>query len=98
MFLGKIIITPKASELIAHEEIQTALKRFSQNDWGEIKEDERLQNQQSIKTGRGYVVSRYVASNGREFVVFTLVERAFTGVLLSREYDGDPGGGLGWVC
>ena len=57
-----------------------------------IDEEERRSNEESLKRGRGHLVARFWASNGRQFIIFTPVGSAFTGVLLTQEYNG----GLGW--
>ena len=95
MFLGRIIVTPKASESIPSLEIEVALARHSRHDWGEIDSNERLRNERA-RGGRGDIVSRYSASNGRRFVVITPEKGAITGILLSDEYEGPSA--VQWVC
>lgn len=83
--LGKVVGTPGALELIPIGEIQQALDRHQNGDWGDVcDEDKEVNNQALIHGDR--ILSAYTSSNGTKFWIITEADRSVTTVLLPEEY------------
>jgi hypothetical protein len=85
--LGQIVATPGA--LAALEEAgQTpldVLRRHAAGDWGELDEDDRQENEFSLR--RGFrLLSAYTLNNGTRLWIITEADRSATTLLLPSEY------------
>jgi hypothetical protein len=84
--LGNIVATPGALGRLRPSDIQSALSRHAQCEWGEMDEEDRRTNDRSLMTGGG-VMSVHVGGTDRErFYVITDPGHAVTTVLLPGEY------------
>lgn len=83
--LGDIFVTPGALEVILKEDINLALQRHANGDWGEVcKEDWEL-NDEALELGHR-ILSVYTSSNGVKFWIITEADRSATTILLPAEY------------
>jgi len=83
--LGDIFVTPGALEVILKEDINLALQRHANGDWGEVcKEDWEL-NDEALELGHR-ILSVYTSSNGVKFWIITEADRSATTILLPSEY------------
>lgn len=83
--LGDIFVTPGALEVILKEDINLALQRHANGDWGEVcKEDWEL-NDEALELGHR-ILSVYTSSNGVKFWIITEADRSATTILLPEEY------------
>ena len=64
--LGQVCVTPNAMSKIPRPEIEKALKRHVRGDWGERCEEDRQENDISLKTDFR-ILSAHRASNGVKF-------------------------------
>ncbi len=83
--LGRTVITPNALQALAADEVLQALARHQCGDWGAVCEDDRAENEQSLKEGFR-LLSAYHAKDGRKFWVITEADRSATTVLLPEDY------------
>jgi hypothetical protein len=83
--LGRIVATPGALAVIPPEELQSALRRHHSGDWGELCEQDRHENERSLRDG-GRLMSVYHTKAGVKFYIITESERATTTALLPGEY------------
>lgn len=83
--LGEVVITANAQNSIPPEEVQAALRRHHQGDWGELEPPDRAQNEQALRSD-GRLVSVYTAGNGTRFYLITEPDRSRTTVLLPEDY------------
>lgn len=83
--LGQVVITSNAQQAIAPEEVNTALARHASGDWGELCEEDRELNEDSLREG-GRLMSVYSAKAGTRFWIITEADRSVTTVLLPEDY------------
>ena len=83
--LGKLVATPAALDSLTNDDIQTALDRHLSGDWGDVGEEDRAENELSLKQGLR-LFSVYHGSNGTKFYIITEHDRSITTVLLPSDY------------
>ena len=83
--LGAVVITVNALATIQPEEVQAALRRHGQGDWGDLGSDDRAENVRALKFG-GRLFSAYTAGNGTKFYIITESDRSVTTILLPEDY------------
>lgn len=85
--LGRVVATPGALEALAgagHEPAEF-LDRHIQGDWGELTDDDRAENELSVKEGFR-ILSAYHLKDGTKIWIITEADRSSTTVLLPEEY------------
>lgn len=82
--LGQVVVTRKASRTLGALDIEIALNRHAQGDWGVAPEQDRLMNDQALLTG-GVLLSSYLSRNTLFWIV-TDSDRLVTTVLLPEEF------------
>ena len=83
--LGDIFVTPGVLEVILKEDMNLALQRHANGDWGEVcKEDWELNNE-ALELGHR-ILSVYTSSDGVKFWIITEADRSATTILLPEEY------------
>lgn len=65
-------------------EIQRALSRYIENDWGEICEEDKAANDMAVRTGER-VLAAYQTSEGKIYII-TEWDRSQTTILFPDEY------------
>jgi hypothetical protein len=83
--LGRIVATPNALERLSQNDILVAIGRHQAGDWGDLDEQDRQENELSLKEGFR-LFSVYHAANGTRFYVITEADRSVTTFLLPEEY------------
>lgn len=83
--LGRVYMTRGAMGVLDEVDIRTALVRHSCGDWGDLDEEDKKENNYSLKHGFR-LLSAYKARSGRKFWVITEADRSMTTVLLPEEY------------
>ena len=83
--LGRVVATPGALAAISNEEIQAALSRHHYGDWGDLCEEDRAENERSLRDGFR-LLSVYRTTAGVKFYIITEADRSATTVLLPEEY------------
>ena len=83
--LGKVSATPRAMARLYPEEILTGLCRHESGDWGNLDDEDRLENELSFQTGLR-LLSAYTAADGTRFWIITEADRSATSVLLPEDY------------
>jgi len=83
--LGRLVATPMVLERVSADDMQAALHRHIRGDWGELPEEDRTENEVSLKSGLR-LVSAYRAANGVRFWIITEADRQSTTILLPEEY------------
>ena len=81
--LGQVFITPGA--LAIDIDFSPYLHRHQSGDWGDLGEEDRAENNFSLKTGLR-VLSAYHTSDGIKFWIITEANRSATTILLPSEY------------
>ena len=86
--LGQIVATPGALSALGGEGIgsDALLKRHVTGDWGELSEDDRRENELSIKEGLRILSAYRLARTGAKLWVITEADRSVTTMLLPDEY------------
>lgn len=84
-FLGRLYATPGAIQALTSSDIQTALSRHHQGDWGELTSEDIEANNDALQDGNR-LLSAYSGENGIRFWVITEWDRSVTTVLLPSEY------------
>ena len=83
--LGCVVATCNADNTLFSFEIEEALRRHQNYDWGEVcAEDWRANNQAVFKGDR--VLSVYRSGAGEKFWIITEADRSVTTVLLPADY------------
>jgi hypothetical protein len=84
--LGRIVATPGALEVLAEagEDLHLLLARHRSGDWGELNEDDRRENERSLRHG-WRILSSYPA-RGQTVWIITEADRSATTILLPEEY------------
>jgi hypothetical protein len=83
--LGEIVITRNAQQTIPADDVQRAVTRHSQADWGDLCDNDRRENELSLKDGYR-LLSAYHAADGTKFWIITESDRSVTTVLLPEDY------------
>jgi hypothetical protein len=83
--LGQIVITRNALEAIPSDDVRRALIRHAKGDWGDVCDDDRRENEVSLKQGYR-LMSVYRAADGTAFWIITEADRSVTTVLLPDDY------------
>jgi len=85
--LGQVVATPGALQALEDSE-QTAiefLNRHVSGDWGELDEEDRKENELSLKEGFR-ILSPYHLRKGKKIWIITEADRSVTTLLLPEEY------------
>jgi hypothetical protein len=85
--LGRIVATPGALRALEKAEQQPAefLDRHVQGDWGELDDEDKQENEFSVRNGFR-ILSAYTTSAGDKIGVIREAERSATTLLLPEEY------------
>jgi hypothetical protein len=83
--LGQVVITANALEALRPGDVLAALTRHGAGDWGDVCDDDRWENELSLKEGYR-LLSAYRAANGVKFWIITEADRSATTVLLPEDY------------
>ena len=83
--IGHIVATPNALAKLAQDDILTGIQRHQAGDWGDVTEEDREENELSLKEGFR-LVSVYHAANGVKFSIITEADRRVTTVLMPEDY------------
>lgn len=83
--LGQLYATPGAMQALTSSDIQTALSRHLQGDWGELTSEDIEANNDALQDGNR-LLSAYSGEDGIRFWVITEWDRSVTTVLLPSEY------------
>ena len=84
--LGRIGATPGALQVLteAGEDLRLLLARHASGDWGDLDEDDRRENQRSLRYG-WRILSSYSVGEERIWII-TEADRSVTTILLPEEY------------
>ena len=83
--LGRMVATSNALSKLTHEDILISLGRHVRGDWGDVCEEDREENELSLKNGFR-LMSIYQGTNGTKFWIITEADRSVTTVLLPEDY------------
>ena len=82
--LGQIVMTANAAAQLPAEDIQKALARHAAGDWGEVCEEDRQENELSLK--EGFRLLSVYRSGDTKFWIITERDRSVTTVLMPEDY------------
>lgn len=85
--LGRVVATPDALDAFARN-LQNPidfLKRHQSGDWGDLEEEDRQENEFSVKHALR-ILSKYHLRDGTPFYCITEADRSATTILLVEEY------------
>ncbi len=82
---GQIVITRNALNSLEQTDVDAGLARHLRGDWGDVDEEDRRTNDQSLKHG-ARLLSVYHAANGTKFWIITEADRSATTILLPSDY------------
>ena len=83
--LGFLSATPNALAHVSHGETQTALNRHADGDWGDLDDEDKRANDESLKRG-SRLLSSYQTTKGVKFWIITEWDRSATTILLPEDY------------
>lgn len=83
--LGQTVATSNALSKLTRDDILKALSRHVTGDWGEVCEEDRQENELSLKEGFR-LLSVYQGAAGTKFWIITESDRSVTTVLLPKDY------------
>ena len=85
--LGQVVSTTGALDALsrADQDAWEFLSRHASGDWGDLGEENRLENERSIKNGCR-LLSAYTLSTGTRIWIITEADRSSTCILLPEEY------------
>ena len=83
--LGRIVATQNALDSIQLDDIQEALERHSQGDWGDLDEHDLAANEEALIHGNR-ILSAYLTRGEIRFWIITEGDRSSTTVLLPSDY------------
>jgi hypothetical protein len=82
--LGEIVITANANAQLDSRAIKEALLRHGAGDWGEVCEEDRKENELSLK--EGFRLLSVYRSGDTKFWIITESDRSVTTVLMPEDY------------
>lgn len=83
--LGQIVATAQAMAALTREDIQLALQRHVEGDWGDVEKEDGEDNEQALLDG-SRLLSVYESLAGVKFWIITEADRSVTTVLLPSDY------------
>jgi len=83
--LGRLVTTRSALDALNPQDVLDAIARHSKGDWGEVCEEDREENEFSLKEGFR-LLSVYKDRSGTKFWIITEADRSATTVLLPEDY------------
>jgi hypothetical protein len=83
--LGQTVITANAHERLTQDDVLGALKRHASGDWGDLCEEDRQENELSLRDGFR-ILSVYYSVAGEKFWIITEADRSVTTVLMPEDY------------
>lgn len=84
--LGRIFISMNALCRLGCTDIQEALKRHTDCDWGDLDTERKKLNDITIRDNHGRVFSAYHSPNGEKFLVITETDLRLTVVILPKDH------------
>ena len=82
---GRLMITRNAKDVLPHMEVDAAIKRHLQGDWGDVCQSDWQRNEQALRDG-DRLLSVYQTQAGEKFWIITESDRSATTVLLPSDY------------
>jgi hypothetical protein len=82
--LGRIVITANAHARLREEVVLASLDRHAQGDWGNVCEDDRLENELSLE--RGFRLLSVYKDQSEPFWIITENDRSVTTILMPGDY------------
>ena len=82
--LGQIVITANANAQLDSQAVNEALIRHAAGDWGEVCEEDRQENELSLK--EGFRLLSVYRSGETKFWIITEADRSVTTVLMPEDY------------
>jgi hypothetical protein len=82
---GQLAMTPGIQRSIPIDEVESALNRHSQGDWGNVCDEDRSENEWALMND-ARLMSVYESTGGETFWIITEADRSSTTVLLPSEY------------
>ncbi len=83
--LGRLVATQNALDSVSLEDIQEALDRHSQGDWGDLCDEDVAANEEAVIHG-SRLLSAYKSRSGVRFWIITERDRSSTTVLLPSDF------------
>jgi len=83
--LGQVVITQGAKAIVDQEETLTLLNRHIAGDWGDLCEEDRIENESAL-TGGNRLFSVYQTKSADKVYIITEWDRSVTTILLPEEY------------
>jgi len=83
--LGRTLITPNARAHLNPEDVLAAFARHASGDWGEVCQEDKLINEESLQRG-SWLLSAYTDRSGTRFWIITEADRSATTVMLPEDY------------
>ena len=89
--LGRVVITRGLNNLIENSEnlrneLNGALSRYFNCDWGDTCEDDKVLNDAAVKNNNDRIVTKYVLSDDIKIFILTEADRRHTTTMLTEEY------------
>ena len=82
---GQIVITTNAQKTLHAEDVQSALARHLRGDWGDCGEEDREENELSLREGFR-LLSVYHDRKNVKFWIISEADRSATTILLPDDY------------
>ncbi|QDT13483.1 hypothetical protein K239x_55010 [Planctomycetes bacterium K23_9] len=83
--LGRIVMTKGVHLSIATDQLVVALLRHAKGDWGDVCDEDRHTNEESLT--RGFrLLSEYRSLDNTKFWIISEADRSCTTILLPEEY------------
>jgi len=83
--LGQVVITRQAAAILLPDDVNKALSRHAQGDWGDVDAEDRISNEQALVEDTR-LLSVYHATAGQKFWIITECDRSVTTILLPDDY------------
>ena len=84
--LGQVVITPAALKAINPEVVLVCLNRHHQGDWGEVCDDDKAENELSLREGFRLLSAYSLPRTEAKIWIITEADRSLTTILLPEEY------------
>lgn len=83
--MGQLVVSRNATTELTPIDVLAAVARHAKGDWGDVCDDDRKENELSLKEGFR-LFSVYHAADGTKFWIITEADRSVTTVLLPEDY------------
>ena len=89
--VGRLVATKGVADFASENNafnkfVGESLSKHTQGDWGDVSKDDKAQNDEALRAGKGNLDSKYVFDENISIFIITEWDRSATTILFPHEY------------